>query len=380
MPIVPTPPAPDELEVTVFGPGRGEAIAVHVGHGDWILVDSCRNATGTPASLVYLKHLGVDPAESVKLVVCTHWHDDHAAGLADIVDGCPRARFALSAGLRSREFLTVTAAAARGQTLSRLGGVDELHRTMQLLMSRKTGPHPESWVRPRWATNNTIVWDRAASANLGAVEVRAMSPSDKDIERTLRQIAALVPPEDGTRTGVPSPSENEVSVALIVTVGSTHVLLGADLEEPGDALRGWSAVVSGWPADGRKAEVFKVAHHGSAGADQPRVWQVLLEQRPWAIVTPFIGGNVKLPTRADVRRLKERTDRAWATSVPRSTGSKRPRQIEELEKRQARRFVPLPHEFGCVQLRKRGDAPGSWSVALDGRARLLDPAAEGAFP
>jgi len=34
-------PAADEIEVTLFGPGYGEAIAVHLGEGAWLLVDSC---------------------------------------------------------------------------------------------------------------------------------------------------------------------------------------------------------------------------------------------------------------------------------------------------------------------------------------------------
>lgn len=34
-------PATDEIELTLFGPGYGEAIAVHLGEGAWLLVDPC---------------------------------------------------------------------------------------------------------------------------------------------------------------------------------------------------------------------------------------------------------------------------------------------------------------------------------------------------
>jgi hypothetical protein len=34
-------PAPEELEVTVFGPGFGESVIVHLGHNRWIVFDSC---------------------------------------------------------------------------------------------------------------------------------------------------------------------------------------------------------------------------------------------------------------------------------------------------------------------------------------------------
>jgi len=34
---------PDELEVSVFGPGYGESLAIHLGLGSWIIIDSCRH-------------------------------------------------------------------------------------------------------------------------------------------------------------------------------------------------------------------------------------------------------------------------------------------------------------------------------------------------
>ncbi|MBN1875905.1 MAG: hypothetical protein JXA33_16905 [Anaerolineae bacterium] len=55
------PPAPDELEISVFGPGYGESILVHVGAGNWILVDSCLDPVSKqPAALTYLDTLNVN--------------------------------------------------------------------------------------------------------------------------------------------------------------------------------------------------------------------------------------------------------------------------------------------------------------------------------
>ena len=35
------PPRTDELEVSLFGPGVGECVIVHLGAGEWMVVDSC---------------------------------------------------------------------------------------------------------------------------------------------------------------------------------------------------------------------------------------------------------------------------------------------------------------------------------------------------
>ena len=54
MTAVTQPPCHDELEVSIFGPGIGESVVVHLGYGDWIVVDSCLNPrTRLPAALEY---------------------------------------------------------------------------------------------------------------------------------------------------------------------------------------------------------------------------------------------------------------------------------------------------------------------------------------
>src|SRR5271165_3173970 len=74
------PPANDELELAVFGPGTGESILVHLGAGEWLCVD-CARFRGRVWPLVYLEALGV-PATAIKLIIASHWHTDHVDGLS----------------------------------------------------------------------------------------------------------------------------------------------------------------------------------------------------------------------------------------------------------------------------------------------------------
>ncbi len=34
-------PEPDEIEVSLIGPGYGESVLVHLGDGEWVVADSC---------------------------------------------------------------------------------------------------------------------------------------------------------------------------------------------------------------------------------------------------------------------------------------------------------------------------------------------------
>ena len=60
---------------------------MHTAAGEWLLFDSCINPSDNkPAGLSYLEAIGVSVEDSVKLVVATHWDDDHIAGLARVVE------------------------------------------------------------------------------------------------------------------------------------------------------------------------------------------------------------------------------------------------------------------------------------------------------
>ena len=64
-------PEDDEIEITLLGPGRGECCVLHVGGGEWLVIDSCVTQTGHPAALFYLESLGVSPT-AVRWIVATH--------------------------------------------------------------------------------------------------------------------------------------------------------------------------------------------------------------------------------------------------------------------------------------------------------------------
>ena len=103
------PPEPNEIEVSLFGPGFGESVVVHLGRGEWLIVDSCiKQGASTAAPLEYLKALGIDLATDVKRIVATHWHKDHIRGLAQTVRECSSAKFICSQALFGDEFIALT--------------------------------------------------------------------------------------------------------------------------------------------------------------------------------------------------------------------------------------------------------------------------------
>ena len=100
-----SPPARDEIGISLFGPGFGECIVMHLGAGDWIIVDSCRELDSKrPVALEYLAKHGVDIGKSVCRVVATHWHDDHIDGIAEVYRTAESAAFACTTAFQQTEF------------------------------------------------------------------------------------------------------------------------------------------------------------------------------------------------------------------------------------------------------------------------------------
>ncbi len=287
-------PAADELEISLFGPGYGESIAMHLGDARWIIVDSCIDAaSGMPAAIAYLQEIGVDCSEQVAAVLATHWHDDHVRGLAEVLRVCERARFVLSPALQADEFLVLVESRALGsQRFS--SGVSELADALSALRARR---HRSARAGVSFALENTIV------ARSGACTVLALSPCSSAVQRALTEIADLLPTPLQPLRRVSAPSSNAASIALWLKGDAGTALLGADLDCHRDDTAGWGAVLALDPAADGRAGLLKVPHHGSSNAHDQRMWDHLLHERPQAMLTPWSRGGRTLPEGSDRDRI-----------------------------------------------------------------------------
>ncbi len=97
------PPKSNEIEISLFGPGYGEALLVHFGKNHWVSVDSCVDEQKNPITLKYLEAMGLQADSSLKQIIATHWHDDHIRGISKILKACPDSEFICSSALRLYE-------------------------------------------------------------------------------------------------------------------------------------------------------------------------------------------------------------------------------------------------------------------------------------
>jgi beta-lactamase superfamily II metal-dependent hydrolase len=307
-----SPPEHDEVEVSIFGPGKGESIAVHIGDGEWLIVDSCVDQRSKEIPVLrYLEGIGVDVSADVRLVVGTHAHDDHIAGLARVFEACLSAQFVCSSASTKEEF--VRHIRADEQVEAQYSLIQSTYKEYrQIFDVMKTRPKGK---RLKYAMAELPLLTRPESAQAPAVTVTALSPSSEAIERAMKSLGDAIAKADGEkRPGAIDP--NELAVAIYVVVADTAVLLGADLPTGPDGC-GWKAVLAleHFTAD-PLASVFKIPHHGSRNAHHDDVWTRLVSDDVISLLAPYRQGSKPLPAPEDVERLKRSSKAVYCSANP----------------------------------------------------------------
>ncbi len=365
MPNLHNPPAIDEIEVSLFGPGFGEAVAVHLGFGRWLLVDSCYRTHSTePVSLSYLNELNVDVRNAVVLIIVTHWHSDHIAGISKIVDACESAKVAIPDALQCNEFFKLVELYRRRQMLQSTG-IHEFETLFSKLKERMKGP-----LR---ATRDKLLFAHSMGEQdpHKRIEVFSLSPSDEDSLLAQLALSNVMPKGNDRPRRIPVPERNDASIALWIKSGQQRILLGADVESGARATTGWNAILADAQClAGQQASVFKVSHHGARSGHHPDIWTRLLLNHAIALVTPYNRGRVPLPTRIDMERLTSHTSNAFVTSrLSRKSYKPSSRVVADQLRLFARKAEAIIKTDGHIRLRRAiTETQQEWRVELFGSA------------
>lgn len=361
-------PNSDQIEVALFGPGYGECAAVHLGKSRWIIVDSCIDpSNGNPAVLNYLRTLGVNLNVDVRLIVVSHWHDDHVRGISQIVEACSNAPICCSQTLTQPEFIKAILNYKQLFSQSTSTGLSEIENVFQIAMKRK---------RFIWAAANKPLLNLKTDDDTPSCTVTALSPSDGEYELFLLEIADLIPKELETKRRAPYLTPNHASVALWIEVGSLSILLGSDLEEKGDASTGWSVIVQSKERPQGRACIFKVPHHGSITGHNMDVWTKMIHEDRIAILSPYSLADKILPKDSDIRRINKLAPESYITSKELSVKSKvsRPHVVQKMINATVKKLRQACPNMGWIRLQNGGSTdPSNWHVFLSPQAsRLAD--------
>jgi beta-lactamase superfamily II metal-dependent hydrolase len=307
-----TPPEPNELEISLFGPGFGECSVVHTGDGNWIIIDSCLTDERRPAALQYLESMGIDPAIAVTEIVITHPDNDHIGGIASVYKACTNARLVVSTAFTERDMVAWTMLYSQPDPSEMTRASSELARVFEIAMARGT--------RPIFALQDRVI---TKTANLS---LSVLAPSDAKIQAFLRTV--VLPKKSDEKRKPPGLSPNPASVVVLLETPHFGAIFGGDLEEtPG---RGWTDIMTNSIVfkSSRVPTVYKVPHHGSPNADLPALW-AHFGKSIIAIMTNFNSGKTPRPSPEDVERVLGYTDAAYVCSSRRGSAPKKQHDVEK---------------------------------------------------
>lgn len=350
------------------GGGYGESVVVQMGTGNWMVIDSCINpATNESLPLAYLRSKGVDLEKEVKLVVCSHWHEDHILGLSELYKECTSAAFGLAIASDKDKFLKFIGMESRlDKRNAGTSSTSTMHQCLAIANERK---NPVKLI-----TQDKLLFN-VAKQDID-VKVYALSPSDFVISEFGKEISILMTEYvPSTNRKIIARTPNEKCVALLVCVNEHAVILGADLEKSVDNRKGWLCILDNCTCmDGQKVSLYKVPHHGSENAYEERIWDELLNENVISQLAPCIQGKTVLPTSDMLRVFLQKTDNLFITS---DVSFKGPKKRERSLEKAIYKFNPTLKEVkylhGVIESSVDLESKDGWKTSLQGRALKITP-------
>ena len=250
-------------EVHVFGGKRyGESIVLKLPDGSFGVVDSCldeelNGARRNPVA-EYLKSRGVS---ELRFLCLTHPHRDHFEGMLRLFTEFRPKQFWHPANTSAKFIASLIKRlklpALEVNAFASLDALDELEKLYFAVSARMK----DSRIRRLPFQCVSVVM------NLSLLEVpavgtfKAIAPHGNDIQSFQDRLQSAFTPDGSLRPDLPDEKFNKISIALLIAFKKFQIILCGDVENASWQLIRRDCLTEDW-----RSRLFKVSHHGSAGA------------------------------------------------------------------------------------------------------------------
>lgn len=352
-----TLPLDEEVEVTLIGTGGGygESIIIKLAKNSWIIVDCCINpTTKEPLPLEYLKNIGVDYANDVVKIICTHWHDDHIRGISKLLDVCKNAQFSPTRINDTKKFMAFVDIDEKIHSEGGIRSTEEFKKCVEILKKRKNPAN-------RLSANMKVFREIYNGVEF---ELFALSPSDFVTEQFDFELSNIIKRVFEKKLSIVNETPNDKCVVLLLKFGNQRVLLGADLEIGTNPNQGWTDILdNSLVTDSIKSQMFKIPHHGSENGYDGRIFNELVDSNPTLKLTPW-NMNEKLPTAEMIDIYQQHSAEIYITSPiissKRPKAKKRAREIERIIESFNKTLSEVKYDEGVVRSRMNYKKCDGW--------------------
>jgi beta-lactamase superfamily II metal-dependent hydrolase len=357
----------DFIKVALIGTGGGygESLVLHIGNNNWIIVDSCIDPhSKRPIPLDYLEQQGVDIANDVKLIICTHWHDDHILGVSKLLEECKTSSLCMASCTDKDKFLLwVAFDNKKGNSEKIVSSSRELFESLKIIKARQG--------RIINAVQDRVIF--RSDENGIKSQLTTLSPSDFVLQEFDKEISTLLS-NYSTSEKIVFNTPNEKSVVIQITINDQKIILGSDLEVSNDKRKGWLCILENSQLLERDIKIFKIPHHGSENGFHDRIWSEIISNQPIAGLTPWNRGT-KLPKHKMLRKYLEYTDSLYMTVQAKSNKPKaRERSISKAIERFNSTLRETKYKKGIITFSYDLSAPeNGWDTRLtEGAIQIVE--------
>jgi hypothetical protein len=348
------PPQKDEIEISIFGPGIGECVVLHLGNNDWVIFDSCLDKSSKePVAFQYLTNFGIPIESAVKMIAVTHWHDDHIRGSSRLVKSCKESIFVCPTAFFLPEFKKfINVFHTRFLSLTSNSGTDEFADIFKVLFERYPGRRPQP-VNLKYACADRCILRLDSPHRPFKAEIHSLAPSDAALSLARASFGNQIPQDKTIKRRAIAVDNNDASSAFHVIINDLIILLGGDVLIGQNSDLGWQAIVKSNTKHQGKAFLVKIPHHGSGTAYYKPMWEKMVVANPIAIATPFASGRKPLPSDKDISQLKGHTQDLFCTGRPKGW---KPRRLDSMAEKfsstivESRRRIEGPMGHICVRM------------------------------
>lgn len=410
------PPASDEIEVTLIGgtAGYGESILMHIGNGDWIIIDSCVNLkTGECAPVSYLNELSVDISQHVLYVLCTHWHDDHIKGLSSILEQCTsKTIFALSCSDNREKWvyemlndynyhgkstvlneLTSTIAKANDKGIKVLPvKQDSLVFNLNGVTAHALSPSDEVVKKfEEEVASAQVKYHKVLGqlVKLKAMDAQTIQDATAIEEETINGFARLIEERidekkvDQEATNLLTYKDakrvepNDRCVALLVSFNNHHIVLGADLENKtaDSELSGWMSVAKCSSMNGVSSGLFKIPHHGSETGYCDLFLKSFVKNDATMKLTAWTKGDKLIPEPGMLAKYYAHSQEMYITTTALfiKDNKEENKSIKKEMERTTDAIYELRPQLGIIRSRMKINSPSdNWQTVYFGSAEKIN--------
>lgn len=366
-------PESDQIEITIIGPGYGESLVIHVGEQNWYIVDSCIDPlTGKNLTIEYLESINVNLATDVRGIIATHWHDDHIAGISEIVSKCTSSNFYCPKAMLKHEFCTLTRL-DYSKNMTSNSGSQEFNKILEILAQRKKDGGKQ---RVLYIDVDRLLASEDFQISNLHIKFRlySLSPSDREFELAMNTISKLIKDLDGPIRVPVALQRNFTSAVLWFELNEITILLGADLLYSSDSDRGWLSILNNSTVPKSKAVFFKIPHHGSHTGYCREVWDKLVVDNVFSATTPFRRGSNKVPSSSDVNLILGHTQNSYITKLKseKYVTKSRNLRVQKFLKNSNKQVDVISFSSDKIRFRKNvSDNSNEWSIEKFGSSTEL---------